>query len=282
MKAIRTLAVLVSAGFVAAGCGAVSKTPPPGGATQRRSAGQLVGASGLVVAEAGTARFCGGAMALDLDGAAVPPCSGGLALRGVDLSRLSDRVHRDGATWGFSYLAGTFRDGTLTVVRQGPPRAAPDSVPAWRKPPCPVPAGGWPATGPDSSNPGVPHLADVLNVTIFRPGTGIAVVTIASSYPRMTQRSAGRAASKLCIVRSRYTAEELGSTKARLTKILTSGPVSARNDYITGVGSTSSPSGQPAVAVQALVDTPALNALIHSTPHGIIALDLWLRPVRTG
>lgn len=281
MKAIPTLAVLASAGLVATGCGAASKTPPPGGATRPRSTGQVVGASGLVVAEEGTARFCGGmAIAADWSGAA-PSCPGGLRLRGVDLSRLSQPAHRDGATWGSAYLAGTFRDGTLTVIRQGPPQAAPNSAPAWRKPPCPAPAGGWPVLGPESNNPTVPHLAGVLTVTIFRPRTGIAVVTIASSNPALTRRSAGRSASNLCIDRSRYSAKELASTRTRLIKIL-SGLPSARNDYITGVGSTSSPSGQPAVAVEALVDTPALNTLVHSAPHGIIALDLWLRPVHTG
>lgn len=283
MKAIPPLAVLVFVGLLAAGCGAGGKPPPRSGATQLRPAGRLVGASGLVVAAHGTARFCGGmAIALDLGGASAPPCTGGLLLRGVDLSRLSQPVHRSGATWGSAYLAGTFRDGTLTVVRQGPPRAAPNSAPAWRKPPCRPPAGGWPPLGPDSSNPGVPHLPDVLDVTIFRPGTGVAVVTVASSDPGLTRRSAGGSASGLCVVRSRYSAKELASTRSRLTKILTSGPPSARNDYITGVGSTSSPTGQPAVAVEALVDTPALDTLIHSAPHGIVALDLWLRPVHSG
>ncbi len=260
--------VLAAAGLVVAGCGAATKTSTPGGAKQPRSAGQLVGASGMVVAEHGTVRFCGGvAIPAGWSGSAGPYCPSGLLLRGVGLSRLSQRVHRAGATWGSAYLAGTFRDGTLTVVRQGPPRAAPNSAAAWRKPPCPAPAAGWPSSGPDS-NPTVPHLANVLAVTIFRPRTGVAVVTVASSDPQQTRRSAGRSASDLCIVRSHYSAKELASTRTRLTKILTSGPPSARNDYITGVGSTSSPSGQPAVAVQALVDTPALDTLVHSAPHG--------------
>lgn len=283
MNTVRNAVVLAAAGFVVAGCAAATKTSMPGGATRPQSAGRLVGASGIVVAQHGTARFCGGtAVALDSSGSAVPPCSGGLLVRGVDLSRLTQSVTRDGATWGFAYLAGTFRNGTLTVVRQGPPRGAPDSAPAWRKPPCPTPAGGWPAVGPDSPNPGVPHLADVLNVTIFRPGTGLAVVTVASSDPRLTRRSVRGSASDLCIVRSRYSAKELATARAHLTKLLTRGPVSARNDYITGVGSTSSAGGQPAVALQALVDTPALDAVVRSAPHGIIALDLWLRPVRKG
>lgn len=280
MKAILAVVMLAAAGFAVTGCGAASKATPP--AMQHRSARHLVGASGLVVATQGTVRFCGGMVALGAWNGSAPPCSGGLLLSDVDLSRLSQRVQRDGSTWGYAFLAGTFRDGTLTVVRQGPPRPAPNSAPAWRTPPCPAPAGGWPATGPDSSNPGVPHLPDMLNVTIFRPGTGLAVVTIASSNPAHTRRSAGSSAVDLCIVRSRYTAKELAHTRTRLLKILSSGPPSARNDYLTGVGSTSSPSGQPAVAVDALVDTPALDTLVRSAPRGIVALDLWLRPVRAG
>jgi hypothetical protein len=281
MKAMLVVAVLAALGFAVTGCGAVSKTSPPTGAMQHGSHRHLVGASGLVVAKDGTARFCGGAVAVDLGGSSVPPCSGGLLLSGVDLSRLSQRVQRDGSTWGYAYLAGTFSRGTLTVVRQGSTRPAPNPGPAWRRPPCPAPAGGWPAIGPDSSNPGVPHLADVLDVTIFRPRTGVAVITIASSNPARTRRSAGGSAADLCIVRSRYSARELARTRNRLLEILSSGTPSAR-DYLTGVGSTSSATGQPAVAVQALVDTPALDTFVRSAPHGIIALDLWLRPVRTG
>src|SRR5437870_11364499 len=84
------------------------------------SSSPVVGGSGLVVASsARDVRFCGGPTTLALR-PGPPRCGNGVRVEGVDLSRLANRVSRHGATWGLAYLAGSFENGALTVVRQGP------------------------------------------------------------------------------------------------------------------------------------------------------------------
>jgi DNA-directed RNA polymerase specialized sigma24 family protein len=69
-------------------------------------------------------------------------CEHTFTVAGVIPDQLANRQTVDGFTVGFAYLQGTWHDGSITVTRQGPPRAD-DWFPDWGGPPCPAPPGGW-------------------------------------------------------------------------------------------------------------------------------------------
>jgi hypothetical protein len=247
----------------------------------------IVGGSGVVVAySAQDVRFCNGPMTLALT-PGPPRCGDAIRVRGVDLSRLRDRVSRHGRTWGRAYLAGSFSNGTLTVERQGPPRPAPSSGPSLRNPPCAAPPGGW-ATGPpsvsarralDSYRARFP--ADVVAVAIFHPVSGGSAVTIASTNPARTRAILSPPfRRRLCVVRSRYRAAVVRRTKDSLTALLRRSSSPSRRYEMTGVGLTVSEQGQPRVLVEALVETSGLRRVVASEPAGLVEIVSWLRPVR--
>jgi hypothetical protein len=246
------------------------------------SSSPVVGGSGIVVAySAHDVRFCNGPMTLALT-PGPPRCGAAIRVSGVDLSRLEDRVSRHGRTWGRAYLAGTFENGTLTVMRQGPPKPAVSSGPSLRKPPCGAPRGGW-ATGPPTASESraldayrARFPADVVSVAIFHPTSGGSVTTIASTNPARTRAILGPPfRRRLCVVRSRYRAAVVRRTKASLTALL------RRHRYeLTGVGLTVSEQGQPQVLVETLVETSGLRRVVASKPAGLVEVVPWLRPVR--
>lgn len=258
-----------------------------GAAVASASSSPLVGGSGVVVAySAQDVRFCDGPMTLALT-PGPPRCEDAIRVKGVDLARLRDRVSRHGRTWGLAYLAGTFRSGTLTVARQGPPKPAPNSGPSLRNPPCAAPPGGWPSGPPSASarraldSYRVRFPDDVVAVAIFHPSSGGSVVTIASTDPARTRAILGTPfRGRLCIVRSRYRAAVVRRVKASLTALLRRSS-SPRGRYeMTGVGLTVSEQGQPRVLVEALVETSALRRVVASKPAGLVEVVPWLRPVR--
>src|SRR5439155_1726791 len=107
--------------------------------------------------------------------------------------------------------AGTFSDGTLTVVRQAPPRAARSSGPVLRNPPCPAPRGGWARGQPSESASRALDAyrarfpGDVASAAMFHPASGVSVLTVASTNPARTRAGLGVPwRGRLCVVRSRY------------------------------------------------------------------------------
>jgi hypothetical protein len=247
----------------------------------------VVGGSGIVVAySAQDVRFCNGPMTLALR-PGPPRCENAIRVTGVDLSKLEDRVSRHGTTWWRAYLAGTFSNGTLTVAHQGPPRPAVGSGPSLRKPPCAAPRGGWPSGGPGASAGRALDAyrarfpADVVSVALFHPASGSAVMTIASTNPARTRAILGPPfRGRLCIVRSRYRASVVRSTKASLTALLRRSSSPSGRYEMTGVGLTVSGQGQPRVLVEALVETSGLRRVVASKPAGLVEVVPWLRPVR--
>jgi hypothetical protein len=246
------------------------------------SASPVVGGSGIVVAySTQDVRFCNGPATLALR-PGPPRCGDAIHVTGVDLSRLEGRVSRHGTTWGRAYLAGTFANGTLTVVRQGPPKPAVSSGPFLRHPPCAAPRSGW-AGGPSSVSANraldayrARFPADVVSVAIFHLGSGVRVVTIASTNPARTRAILGPPfRRRLCVVRSRYRATVVRRTKASLTALLR-----RRRYQLTGVGLTVSEQGQPRVLVEALVETSGLRRVVAAEPAGLVEIVPWLRPVR--
>jgi hypothetical protein len=247
----------------------------------------VVGGSGIVVEySARDVRFCDGPMTLALR-PGPPRCGNAVRVKGVDLSRLRDRVSRRGATWGRAYLAGTFGNGTLTVVRQGPPKPAVSSGPFLRHPPCAAPRGGWPSGPPTASASRALDAyrarfpADVVSVAIFHPASGGSAVTIASTNTARTRAILGSPfRGRLCVVRSRYRAAVVTKTKASLTALLRRSSSPSGRYEMTGVGLTVSEQGQPRILVEALVETSGLRRVVASKPDGLVEVVSWLRPVR--
>jgi hypothetical protein len=251
------------------------------------SSSPVVGGSGIVVAySARDVRFCDGPMTLALR-SGPPRCGDAVRVKGVDLSRLRDRVSRHGTTWGRAYLAGTFGNGTLTVVRQGPPKPAVSSGPSLREPPCAAPRGGWPS-GPSSASAGraldayrARFPADVVSVAIFHPASRGPVVTIASTNPARTRTILSQPfRGRLCVVRSRYRAAVVKSVKASLTALLRRSSSPSGRYEMTSVGSSVSEQGQPRILVEALVETSGLRRVVASKPAGLVEVVPWLRRVR--
>jgi hypothetical protein len=257
-----------------------------GASVASASSSPVVGGSGIVVAySAQDVRFCDGPVTLALT-PGPPRCRDAIRVTGVDLSRLEDRVSRHGKTWGRAYLTGTFGNGILTVVRQGPPKPAVSSGPSLRKPPCATPRGGWP-NGASSASASraldayrARFPADVVSVAIFHPASGVSVTTIASTNPARTRAILGpRFGGRLCIVRSRYSAAVVRSAKASLTALLRRSSSPSGRYEMTGVGLTVSEQGQPRVLVEALVETSGLRRVVASKAAGLVVVVPWLRPV---
>jgi hypothetical protein len=260
-----------------------------GASVASASSSPVVGGSGIVVAySAQDVQFCNGPMTLALT-PEPPRCGDAIRVTGVDLSRLKDRVSRHGRTWGRAYLMGTFRNGMLTVVRQGPPRPAVSSGPSLREPPCAAPRGGWP-NGPASASASraldayrARFPADVVSVAIFHPASGLSVMTIASTNPARTRAILSSPfRGRLCIVRSRYRAAVVRSAMASLTALLRRSSSPSGRYEMTGVGLTVSEQGQPRVLVEALVETSGLRRVVASKPAGLVEVVPWLRPVLSG
>ena len=251
------------------------------------SSSPVVGGSGIVVEySARDVRFCDGPMTLALR-PGPPRCRNAIRVKGVDLSRLRDRVSRRGTTSGLAYLAGTFENGTLTVVLQGAPKPGVSSGPFLRRPPCAAPRGGW-ATGPSSSSASgaldayrARFPADVAAVAIFHPASGASVTTVASTNAARTRAMLSPSfRRRLCVVRSRYRAVVVRKTKASLTALLRRSSSPGGRYEMTGVGLTVSEQGQPRVLVEALVETSGLRRVVASKPAGLVEVVPWLRPVR--
>jgi hypothetical protein len=84
-------------------------------------------------------------------------CDRGIPLTNVDLAALTDiQKSKDGYTVGQAYLEGTWRERTITVTKQGPPKFETFERHDQR-PPCAAPPGGWQK---GSRQPSVP---DALN-----------------------------------------------------------------------------------------------------------------------
>jgi hypothetical protein len=109
--------------------------------------GDAVRPSGRVVATDGGAWFdppLPVSAILYAPGAQPAPGPSGLGVPaiGVDLARLDRHWEKQGAVEGYATPAGKWHQERRLVAEQGPPTASPSKSPAWRRPPCPEPAGG--------------------------------------------------------------------------------------------------------------------------------------------
>lgn len=202
------------------------------------------------------------------------PTGLGVPVVGVDLTDLADRLEKNGSVGGWAWLAGAWEDERLIVTEQGPPRWTPSRDPEWSRPPCPPPPDGWPADeGP------LEPLSDPLNryvtsYTYFRPAPDRAVAVIASERPaELAAVLVPRYGSRVCVVPSRWTRDQLVSTSDRLRE-------SMRPWLIYALGESSGEDGQAVISIELTRVVPGFAAWAHDVPDGLLRVEPWLAPHR--
>lgn len=241
-----------------------------------------VGATGLVVAySADDIRFCEPTIPASWEPGSPPACNRYVLAQGVNLSALSDGTTQGGVTWGLAYLEGHLDGEVLDVSRQGPPMPGDDDL-ELADPPCPPPAGGWSASSGDNLNTTAideyraTHPSRITSVAVFRPSAGVKVLTVASTDPSGTFAAMAPAyRGRLCVVLSRYSAEQVSDAHAWAEGLLADG---AANDVVA-VGVGTGDDGQPQVVIDAFVATTSLREALESQPAGLVTIRPWLRHV---
>lgn len=219
-----------------------------------------------------------------------PPAKNEYAVRahGVDLDRL-DRTkrHDGGIVEGWATLTGNWRHGGLHVESQTAPSGRDRRV-SWTDPPCRPPEGGWPTVPVHppmtSANPPVwPPSRDewpaltITSITCFRPSATQPVSVVAAEDPELAERALRpKLGAGLCVVRSRYSGDEIDSTRQRLHEEMMS-----HRWPITSFGSSSSADGQPTVHARFVRIEPEVAAWAETVPDGLLDLEVWLSPFRT-
>ncbi len=252
-------------------------TAPPGG--------QLVGASGKVVAIPGRAvRFCdpfvivnGWSTVLDVD------CPG-VDAEGVDVGGLTDRTDTAGTVRGEAHLVGTYTGGVLHVTAQGPPTSAPRTPTIHDHPPCAAPANGW-ATTPASGELDVAaaiayqtaHPADVVQFALAHPSADQSLILILTNgNPAEAQRALARVypPDQLCVAQSRYSADEIKEATRDPALVAT-----MKTQIQSGNLVLNPTDDQVQYQIVGIIEWPAIAQAIRHHPDGLITFEAWLTPV---
>jgi hypothetical protein len=243
---------------------------------------RLVAATGEIVARSpANAEFCGGSFAASYTGQPLR-CADGIKVEGVSLASLSDKTTTRGVTTGSAYLLGTIRNGVLRISRQGPPRQA-NPGPLLLDTPCPAPATGWAGHGEISmaavSSYERRFPRDLTSAAVFHPRPLTPVLTVASTDPRRTIARLAAYRNRLCVVRSRFTLSRVQAA-SRTARALFSARDHGRPPYwVTGVGLSARPDGQPVVVVSVVMATAQLDQLLTAEPIGLVRIEPWLSTV---
>lgn len=215
-----------------------------------------------------------------------PGCPGGPRAVGLQTDKLPEHSSSPAERWGYVYLTGRYGHGTFYVRSQhlhGPP--AQPLGPSLDKPPCAAPSGGWRlATRTDVQEGSLEHYSrlahhhDLVDIEFFDHGS---ILTVASSNPARTRAVLGPYwRRQLCVIKARYSRATLVGVGRRMVHLMTSSP-GATYGWITGAGgTTASNSGQPTTAVEVLVETPQLRALLRRLPRGLVVVQAALRPLQ--
>lgn len=205
------------------------------------------------------------------------PSGLGVAVRGVDESRLLDRRQRDGALEGWVTLGGTWHGDALEVEDQRLDRPAPERGRDRTSPPCDPPAGGWPR-GPSVRLP--PEFQALLasgaavGATVFHPAPGTQVVVVASADgPAVSDLLAPLLGDRLCVVPSRYRRDQVEATRAEIGRHF-------RAWQLSSCGETSDDEGQVRVTVEVARVLPELVDRARHWPSGLVEVIAWLAPDR--
>jgi hypothetical protein len=242
--------------------------------------GDAVRASGRVVAVDGATCFdppLPVPAVLYAPGRQPPPRPSGLGVPviGVDLARLDGRREQQGAVEGSATLGGTWQSERLVVAEQGPPTGSAFEGPAWRRPPCPEPAGGWPE-GDVDENIEIPAVLgaahQITSVALFRPSWRQVVLVVAAEQPQQVEAALRpRYGARLCVVPSRWTHRQVDDVAGRL-----SAEVSRWLIYI--FGESTAEDGQPLLTVELTRVLPSMAAWARAIPAGLLSIRPWLTP----
>lgn len=279
---MRHLALLALA-TVLAGCGTTPArlaAPTPSATT----GGPLFGASGRVVAiPGGPVRFCAPTVSTLMGPDPVAtPCPLGVDVEGVDLDRLDRLRAEGGAVEGYAALTGSWDGALLRVRTQGVADRDDGLSGLFTDPPCPAPAQGWPR-GTMSENLDSAALADyqakhpgeVVQIAFARPSsTQVVAFLLTTGDVARTERDLRPAySSRLCVVRSRFTAAQREAARQDL--------MAHFQEYglTSGAGEDLGEDGQARTGGDAVVLTPALEALVARHPAGLVEIRPWLKLV---
>ncbi|GIH16111.1 hypothetical protein [Rugosimonospora africana] len=207
------------------------------------------------------------------------PSEFGVPVLGVDLANLDDRRATSGGVEGWVTLTGTWRRDRLLVERQEPGGGRTDrSAPQWRRPPCPPPQGGWPK---GETNDNIRVATDVLatltitSLAVFRPSAHQAVLVVATDEPEHAEAVLRPiCGDRLCIVRSRWTKEQLNDASERLRAEM-------RAWMIYGSGQSVSQDGQAVLTVKLTHVLPSFAQWADTLAEGLLSVTPWLVPQRT-
>lgn len=204
------------------------------------------------------------------------PSGLGVAVDGVDSTRLLDRREKDGAWEGWATLTGHWRQGGLAVVDQRLERpVAPVHDQRWVLPPCPQPEQGWPI-GEDVHVPAayetLKSSGAAVHATVFRPTARSAVLVVAAADPAtVTGELAPLLGDRLCVVTSRYTSVEVDTVRHQIMAEFASWQA-------YGSGTTTDVQGQPVLTLDVVRVFPDLVDRARHWPPRLVAVNAWLAP----
>jgi len=204
------------------------------------------------------------------------PSGLGVAVRGVDSTRLLNRREKDGASEGWATLTGRWREGEFAVVDQRLDRPVPPARDQrWVFPPCPEPERGWPS-GEDVHVPAAYEALQssgaAVQATVFRPTTRSAVLVVAAADPAtVTEELVPLLGDQVCVIASRYTREEVDTVRQEIMADFAGWQAYAS-------GTTSDVQGQLILTLDVVRVLPDLVARARHWPPRLVAVTAWLAP----
>lgn len=249
--------------------------------------GQLVHVAGRVVINGSGAVLCPASVSAGGAEDTFPCRFPQLALTGARASLLSQEVHEGAQVSGLARFTGVWTPGHLAVRSQ----AAADVLPAGGNPttlatstsaPCPSPAGGW-ATGPldwsAESRFVAAHPGLVVGDSTAYPASGREILVLAvSDVPMVSHALSSQYPGKLCIVRSKFTREQVAAARDAIQALAAKGNELLDNGFEGFGPGVLGLDGQVHYTIFPAQPDSALKALAQAVPPGLVTANYWITP----